>query len=77
MCVCVGVGVCMCVSNYRQLCASCFGLVGPHQCSVAVSVLSSYRDTLLFYRPKSDTCKTCDTLNTKISAEEDAAARAF
>ena len=30
---------------------------------------------LLFYRPKSDTCKTCDSLNVRISAEKDLKAK--
>ena len=50
-----------------------FRPIGPHQCSVSLSLYRHF--SLYFYRPKSDTCKTCDTLNTKISSEENPAAK--
>ena len=78
-----GTVVCVCVC-VRELVHTCeqlqttlyelFRPIRPHQYSVSLS-LYGHLPSLYFYRPKSDTCKTCDTLNTKISSVENPAAK--
>ena len=82
-CLSEGTVVCVCVCM-RELVHTCeqlqttlyelFWPIGPPQCSVSLSVYR-HLPSLYFYRPKSDTCKTFDTLNTKISSEENPAAK--
>lgn len=62
----------------------CVNCTQPHMSSDHVEGLGTtvphtfpecYIYIFFFYRPKSDTCKTCDSLNVRISAEEDSSAK--
>ena len=56
--------------------SSCLHVISPLVCFFLCSNICTfyyYVHDLLLYRPNSDTCKTCDSLQTCLTAEENAA----